>query len=106
MKVFLDECVPKPVERLLQGHECFSAQQMGWGGVQNGDLLELVQADKFEVFLTSDQNLGYQQNLEERKIPLLVLPTNHWPILKTKGYEIRKALDKLAPGDYKELSFK
>jgi hypothetical protein len=77
----------------------------GWGGTQNGELLALVQENEFEVFLTSDQNLGYQQNLEHRTIPLLVLPTNHWPILKTKGDEICAALDKLSLGDYVEMSF-
>jgi len=67
-------------------------------GLKNGELLVLVQKNDFEVFLTSDQNLGYQQNLGHRTIPLLVLPTNHWPILKTKGDEICAALDRLSPG--------
>jgi hypothetical protein len=105
MKVFLDECVPKPVDRLLKGHQCFTAQQMGWGGIQNGELLRLVQEHGFELFLTSDQNLGYQQNPEARTIPLLVLPTNHWPVLKTKGDEICAALAETHPGDYVEMNF-
>ncbi len=97
--------MPRPVEKLLIGHACSTAQQMGWGGAQNGDLLRLVQTHGFEVFVTSDQNLGYQQNLAVRTIPLLVLPTNHWPILKTKGDSILEILKTLSAGDYVEMIF-
>ena len=60
---------------LLIGHDCSTAQQRGWGGSTNGDLLHLAQ-DEFELFITSDQNIRYQQNLAGRRISVLELSTN------------------------------
>jgi len=60
MKILLDECVPRPMHRLLAGHECTTAQQRGWGGIKNGDLLTVAQT-QFDLFITSDQNIRYQQ---------------------------------------------
>jgi hypothetical protein len=62
MRVLLDECVPWPMHRLLSGHTCSSVQDKGWGGIKNGDLLQRAEG-QFDLFITSDQNLRYQQNL-------------------------------------------
>ncbi len=67
MNVLLDECVPWPMHRLLAGHACTTAQKRGWGGIKNGDLLRLAEAE-FDLFITSDQNIRYQQNLAGRRI--------------------------------------
>jgi hypothetical protein len=58
MRILLDECVPWPMHRLLNAHECHTAQEQGWGGAKNGRLLQLAE-DKFDLFITSDQNLRY-----------------------------------------------
>jgi len=58
MKILLDECVPWPMHRLLAGHECMTAQQRGWGGIKNGDLLRLAESE-FDLFITADQNIRY-----------------------------------------------
>ena len=75
MKILLDECVPWPIHKLLAGHECLAAQQCGWGGIKNGDLLQLAEG-KFDLFVTADQNLRYQQSLAGRRIAILELSTN------------------------------
>ncbi|MFM8358132.1 MAG: DUF5615 family PIN-like protein, partial [Verrucomicrobiota bacterium] len=75
MRILLDECVPWLMCRLLTGHECTTAQKQGWGGVKNGDLIRLAEGE-FDLFITSDQNLRYQQNLVGRRLPILVLSTN------------------------------
>ena len=62
MNVLLDECVPWPMHKLLSAHVCATAQRLGWGGIKNGDLLRLAEG-KFDLFITSDQNIRYQQNL-------------------------------------------
>lgn len=67
MKVLLDECVPWPMHRFLVGHECMTAQQCGWGGIKNGELLRKAEG-QFDVFVTADQNIRYQQNLAQRLI--------------------------------------
>lgn len=75
MRVLLDECVPWPMHRLLTGYESCSAQRSGWGGIKNGKLLKLAEK-VFPLFITSDQNLRYQQNISGRRIAILELSTN------------------------------
>jgi len=58
MKILLDECVPWPMRRILSGHDCRTAQQHGWGGITNGQLLKLAESE-FDLFVTSDQNIRY-----------------------------------------------
>jgi len=65
MRILLDECVLWPMRRLLTGHECTSVQKRGWTGTKNGALLALA-ASEFDLFITSDQNMRYQQNLMGR----------------------------------------
>ena len=62
MKILMDECVPWPMHRLLPSHSCTSVQAQGWSGIRNSDLLRLAEA-AFDLFITSDQNIRYQQNL-------------------------------------------
>jgi hypothetical protein len=75
MRILLDECVPWPIHKLLVGHECTTAQKRGWGGIKNGDLLELAEGE-FDLFITFDQNIRYQPNLAGRTISILELSTN------------------------------
>ena len=103
MKILFDECMPQPLRRRLAEFEISTAQEMGWGRVKNGDLLKLAE-DKFDAFLTSDQQLKYQQNLKGRKLAILVLSTNRWPQVKAKTQEIIAAVLALKPGDYVELT--
>ena len=78
MKVLLDGCVPRPLRLYLVGHIISTAQEMGWGELKNGNLLRVAE-EKFELFITSDKNLKYQQKVAGRKIAILSLPTNDWP---------------------------
>ena len=75
MRTLLDECVPWSMHKILAGHECVTAQMCGWGGVKNGDLLRLAET-RFELFITSDQNIRYQQNLSGFRAAILELSTN------------------------------
>jgi hypothetical protein len=75
VNILLDECVPWPMHKFLAGHDCTTAQKCGWGGIENGELLRLAE-DKYDLFITSDQNVRYQQNLSGRKIAILELSTN------------------------------
>ena len=74
MKVLLDECMPGlDVSRMLIGHECQTVQKAGFSGKKNGELLGLAEKAGFDVLLTVDDNLSYQQNLTGRRIALLVI---------------------------------
>jgi predicted nuclease of predicted toxin-antitoxin system len=102
MRILLDECVPWPMRRLLAGHECMTAQQRGWGGIKNGDLLSLAE-NEFELFITADQNIRYQQNLAGRTIPVLELSTNKLRRLSAAATLIQSAIATMKPGEFRHL---
>ena len=104
MKILLDACTPRPVRRFLPSHSVSTAQEMGWGGWKNGDLLREAEGE-FDVFISTDQNLKYQQQVRERKLAILVLPTNDWPTILSKGAEISAKVILLKPGDFVELDW-
>lgn len=99
MKVLLDECVPWPMHKLLVGHECKTAQQMGWNSLQNGALIKQAETC-FDIFVTSDQNIRYQQNLAGRKIAILQLSTNNLRRIIGSAVLIQTAVASLKPGDF------
>lgn len=102
MKIIIDECVPHIVKKRLPEREIKTVQEMGWAGMKNGELLKLVEAE-FDIFITSDKNLRYQQNLQDRTIAILLLPSNQVPIIENLLPQIDKALDLIEPNDFVEL---
>jgi predicted nuclease of predicted toxin-antitoxin system len=72
MKLLIDECLPRTLKRLLGDHECRTVQEMGWSGKKNGVLLSLAELE-FDVLVTVDQGIEYEQNLGNRKMAVLVL---------------------------------
>jgi predicted nuclease of predicted toxin-antitoxin system len=72
MRLLLDECLPRKLKRHFPAHEFKTVPEMGWSGLKNGELLTLVEA-QFDLFITADQNLPYQQNLAGRQIAILIL---------------------------------
>jgi len=102
VRVLVDECVPLKLVRLLAGHTFLTALQKGWGGFKNGRLLALAEPE-FDLFLTCDRNLQYQQNLKGRKIAILLLSTNHWPTLKHHVALVQTALDKVKSSEFSRV---
>ncbi len=102
MKIVFDKCVPRPLRRHLPGHEIRTAEEMGWGTLENGDLIAAAE-QQFEAIITSDRQWKYQQNLAERKLPILVLPTNYLPAVLELAPKIRAALATIKPGEYLEI---
>ncbi len=78
MRVLLDEQLPRQLARELTGHAVSTVQQQGWAGLKNGELLRRAADDAFEVFVTADQNLQFQQNLARSRLRVVVLaaPSN------------------------------
>ena len=72
MRILIDECLDWRLCRALIGHECSSVRATGWAGLTNGKLLEKAQ-QQFDVFLTADRNLSFQQNLKTFQIAVIVL---------------------------------
>ena len=101
MRILLDACVPRGLMRFLSC-QATTAQEMGWGALKNGDLLRRAEAE-FDALISTDQNLKYQQRVIGRKIAILILPTNNWPTIRTKGTHIAEQASKLQPGDFLEV---
>ena len=102
MRILFDECVPWPLRSLLAGHECKTAQQMGWKSIKNGELLQLAEA-RFDLFLTSDQNLRYQQNLAGRRIAIIELSTNKLRRVQAAAEALQQAIVSIKQADFLRL---
>ena len=102
MKILLDECVPWPMHSLLLPHECITAQKHGWGGIKNGDLIRLAETE-FNIFVTADQNIRYQQNLAGRRIAILELSTNDLRRIRAATAQIQAAIASIQPAVFLKL---
>jgi hypothetical protein len=104
LRILFDQGTPVPLRRALTGHDVATAYEMGWSTLKNGDPLRVAEAD-FEVFVTTDQRLRYQQNLTGRRLAILVLPTTSWPRIQAHVAEVVAAVNDLRPGEFRELTF-
>lgn len=75
MKILLDECVTKKVKPLLAEHQTFTVTEMGWSGLKNGKLMAKAIENQFDVLLTIDKNLAYQQNIKQYALAIVILDT-------------------------------
>ena len=100
MRVLFDQGVPAPLRSFLD-EQVDTCHERGWSHLSNGGLIFKAESE-YDVFVTTDKNLRYQQNLKNRKIAILVLPTTRWPILKPHGPLIGSAAKSLQSGDFEE----
>lgn len=105
MRVLFDQATPVPIRSHLKGHEVRTAAQQGWDRLKNGELLEAAESDGFDVLLTTDKNMRYQQNLADRKIAVVVLGLQQWPNLRPFVGRIAEAIQSAIPGSYAEIDF-
>jgi hypothetical protein len=105
MRVLFDQGTPVPLRRFLDSHTVTTVYEKGWSSTRNGDLLQLAYQQRFEAFLTTDQHLKHQQNLTNRSIAILVLPTTSWPVIQKHTAKIAAVLDSIKPGDFIEIDF-
>ncbi len=99
MKILFDANTPAPLARFLRGHEVVRADELGWQGLENGALLDAAEQARFDLLLTCDQNVRYQQNFASRKLALVILSSNHWPTLRRIAARIATAVDFVQPGN-------
>ena len=100
MRLLLDECVPKRLQRELPGHDARTVQDLGWAGIKNGALLRLANG-QFDALLTVDQGIEYQQNLSGLSISVVIMlaPSNDVDDLRPLLPGVQEALARLRPGD-------
>ena len=98
VKILFDVNTPAPLARFLRGHRVTRADELGWQGLENGALLDAAEEAGFDVLLTCDQNLRYQQNFESRKLAVVILSSNHWPSLRLVAARIATSVDFVQTG--------
>jgi len=103
MLILLDHGTPAPLQPFLAAHTTKRTQELGWDTLDNGQLLDAAQKAGFEVFLTTDKNIRYQQNLTNRVIAIVVLGNSRWPVLKRYADRVVAAVGMAKPGSYIEV---
>jgi hypothetical protein len=103
MKILFDQGTPVPLRRHLGKNEVVTAAEMSWSQLTNGELLAAATQAGFEVFVTTDQNLRYQQNLNDRKIAIVVLMTASWPRISKQADKVAAAIQGVGSSDYVEV---
>jgi hypothetical protein len=109
MRILFDHGTPSGIAKALSGHEVTEAIERGWERTSNGELLQVAEADGFEVLLTTDKRIRYQQNLQGRKIAIVVLGNSTWRIVRLYLDRIASAVNDVTPGSYTtevEIPFK
>lgn len=98
MKVLLDENMPHGMRFFLIQHEAFTVEHLGWRSVRNGLLLGKAENAGFEVLVTADRSMSYQQKIVGRSLGIVVLDTNRWELIKPRMSVVANALQRCTPG--------
>jgi hypothetical protein len=102
MRILFDQGTPAPLRNAFIGHVVATVYEISWADLSNGELL-LQAESKYDLFVTTDQNLRYQQNLAGRQLAILVMPTTSWPDLRPHAQQIAAAGLAMSAGEYLEF---
>ena len=103
MKILFDQGTPVPLRRALIGHKVETAYDLAWGELKNGELLAAAEAAGFDLLVTTDQSLRYQQNLKQRTIAIIVLRSTFWPKIQRNIDVIVEAVESVSAGSFTEV---
>lgn len=103
MRILFDQGTPAPLRQALSGHQVITAFELGWSTLKNGELLGAAEQEGFDLFVTTDRNLRYQQNLASRRIAIVVLSTISWPRIRQAVVQVQAAVDGCVQGAFVEL---
>jgi hypothetical protein len=103
MRILFDHGTPAPLRLALVGHRITRTQDLGWDRFSNGELLTAAEQAGFELLLTTDKNIRYQQNLTGRKIAIVVLGNSQWPVVRLHTQQVVTAVNVATPGSYTEV---
>jgi len=102
VRILIDESLPRYLKQVLVEHAVFTVQEMGWAGIRNSELLAKAESN-FDVLLTADKNLRYQQNLSGLALAIIVFPSNRLSVVKTLAPQVKDALSVIRQGEIVEL---
>lgn len=103
MKILFDQGTPVPLRRHLTGHSVTTAYEQGWSNLSNGELLKAAEEAGYQLFVTTDQNIRYQQNLREHQMAIVVLLSTSWPRISRRVDDISVVIDAMSSGGYAEI---
>ena len=103
MRILFDHNAPRQLRRHLVGHDVDVAEERGWATLVNGELLDRAEEAGYEVVITADRNMPYQQNIGSRSFALIVLGANRWPLIEPRIDDIHAALEGVQPGEVREV---
>ena len=103
MRVLFDQGAPVPLRQALSNHSVSTAYDLGWATLKNGELLLAAEKERFDVLVTTDNNLRYQQNLTGRKIAIVVLSTTSWPRIRIAAEKVVVAVNAASAGGFTEV---
>ena len=103
MLILFDHGTPAPLAFFLKEHIVRKTKDLGWDAMTNGELLKAAEEAGFEILLTTDKNIRYQQNLAGRKIALVVLANPRWPIVRQYVERVVITVNAATPGSYSEV---
>ena len=104
MRILFDNGTPRQLRRQLFGHDVETCRERGWERLTNGELLDQAEASGFEVLITTDQGIRYQQNMSNRQLSVIVLMNTAWPRIAPRTEAIRGAIELIGPGELMEVS--
>ena len=103
MLILFDNGTPAPLRLFLKDHIVVEAIERGWDRLVNGELIAAAEAAGFDVLLTTDKNMQYQQNLKGRRLAFVVIGNQQWPILRRYAERVVAAVNATLPGSYTEI---
>jgi hypothetical protein len=103
MRVLFDHNIPSGTARALVRHQVIEAIERGWQRISNGQLIANADEAGFDVFLTADKRIRYQQNLKGRRIAIVVIGNPTWRILRKHLDRVTTAVEAATPGTYTEV---
>ena len=103
MLILFDNGTPAPLRHALPGHTVVEAMERGWDRLVNGELIAAAEEAGFDLLITTDKNMRYQQNLTNRKIAFVVLGNQQWPLLRRYVDRVVAAVNAVTPGSYCEV---
>jgi hypothetical protein len=103
VRILFDQGTPAPLRDCLALHEVSTAFELGWSRLRNGELLDAAEGEGFAVLVTTDSKLKFQQNLDSRRIAIVVLLSTSWPRIEKVTASVASAIATATPGSYTEV---